>query len=558
MKKIVFLSIVLISTLCKAQIYKPSLIQIQKLGNYNTHKSFSGAGGKDSLSIPDIKYIDSLARKITHDSLSGVTTVGAFSGSSKTNGATISTNTITFGPADGTNPGMIKATGSQTLGATLTMPAPLFTSISSAGTNDSVLTVDPSTGQVHRRTGSLNLKVASGVHAPTTDSIILGGTFNQPVTFATAGFALSATGLPNKSTALSTDSVALIDNAGKFWKLPVPSGGTSYTFANSLQNTSGTINLVGDNTSPGNSFYYGTNGSGTKGFYVLPSTSGNIYTVDGTLTGNRTITGSSNNITFTGNTNFSVSNASGLISLFNSNGTGISILSNGISLANGSLYIGKTIKSDANFTMVDGSYIYQLPIITANRTITLQSPASASTRLLMIVNGNTSAFSWSFTSIGVVDINGNTITNLPSGTFYLWAQNGDTNWTLLPGASYANTLSSSNNLTGQTSAGTVTSFAVPSSGSFNTFRVGGYLTVTAVSLDVIQLQVTYTDETNTSRTQSFFVQGATTGISATGANGYSPMDIRVKQGTTITVSTVLTTGTGSITYDVGASITQLY
>lgn len=50
-------------------------------------------------------------------------------------------------------------------------------------------------------------------------------------------------------------------------------GGSSYTFANSIQNISGTVNLVGDATSPGNSFYYGTNSSGTKGFYALPSSS---------------------------------------------------------------------------------------------------------------------------------------------------------------------------------------------------------------------------------------------------------------------------------------------
>lgn len=42
------------------------------------------------------------------------------------------------------------------------------------------------------------------------------------------------------------------------------------------------------------------------------------------------------------------------------------------------------------------------------------------------------------------------------------------------------------------------------------------------------------------------------------ARDYSPIDIRVLKGTTITVATVLTTGTGSITYDVGANITQLY
>ncbi len=112
--------------------------------------------------------------------------------------------------------------------------------------------------------------------------------------------------------------------------------------------------------------------------------------------------------------------------------------------------------------------------------------------------------------------------------------------------------------TGQTVAVTgLTSYAVPGSGSFNSFDVSGYLTVTAVSLDVIQLQVAWTDETSTSRTQSFFVQGATTGISATGANGYSPLRIRVKQGTTISVNTVLTTGTGSITYDAGATIIKI-
>lgn len=44
---------------------------------------------------------------------SGVTTVGAFSASSQTNGATISSSTITFGPADATNPGMV-STNTQT------------------------------------------------------------------------------------------------------------------------------------------------------------------------------------------------------------------------------------------------------------------------------------------------------------------------------------------------------------------------------------------------------------------------------------------------------------
>lgn len=38
------------------------------------------------------------------------------------------------------------------------------------------------------------------------------------------------------------------------------------------------LKLSGDETSPGNSEYYGTDGSGTKGFYPLPSGAGETYT----------------------------------------------------------------------------------------------------------------------------------------------------------------------------------------------------------------------------------------------------------------------------------------
>lgn len=113
--------------------------------------------------------------------------------------------------------------------------------------------------------------------------------------------------------------------------------------------------------------------------------------------------------------------------------------------------------------------------------------------------------------------------------------------------------------TGQTTAGTVSAYSVPGSGSFNTFLVSAYLTITAISLDVIQMSVTYTDETSTSRTATFFTMGSTSaGLSAIGASAYSPITIRVKQGTSISVSTTLTTGTGSITYDAGASMLKLY
>lgn len=156
----------------------------------------------------------------------GVTTVGAFSSSSIANGASISTSTITFGPADATNPGMIKNTGSQTLGATLTMPAPLFTGLASAGANDSVLTVDPTTGQVKKRYGLFNLNVANGLTAPTTDSVKLGGTLNQNTTINTSTFDFliqggdgqhAKLGLPGNVTGNPSASIGIMFNeSGSF------------------------------------------------------------------------------------------------------------------------------------------------------------------------------------------------------------------------------------------------------------------------------------------------------------------------------------------------------
>lgn len=116
---------------------------------------------------------------------------------------------------------------------------------------------------------------------------------------------------------------------------------------------------------------------------------------------------------------------------------------------------------------------------------------------------------------------------------------------------------SSADLTAQTAA--VSSVATyTASASNGTFRIGAYLNITAVTLDVIQVSVTYTDENNTAQTALFYGMGSTAaGLSAVGNSNFGAMDIRVKASTAITVKTVLTTGTGSITYDVGATISQL-
>jgi hypothetical protein len=111
------------------------------------------------------------------------------------------------------------------------------------------------------------------------------------------------------------------------------------------------------------------------------------------------------------------------------------------------------------------------------------------------------------------------------------------------------------NLTGLTTASTITTYT-PASDA--TLIVGGYITVTSVATDIAQYQVTYTDETSTSRTQTFFVQGATSAnIASGGAFDFPPMTIRAKSGSTVTLQVILTVGTGSITYDAGGWVQKL-
>lgn len=114
-------------------------------------------------------------------------------------------------------------------------------------------------------------------------------------------------------------------------------------------------------------------------------------------------------------------------------------------------------------------------------------------------------------------------------------------------------------LTGQSGAvASVLAVTSPNDGSAHQYRIGAYANVTAITLDVFQVQVSYTDENSNSATATFFPQGLTSAnIAATGNFPFPPMDIRVKANTAITVKTILTTGTGSVTYDVGANIQRL-
>ena len=120
------------------------------------------------------------------------------------------------------------------------------------------------------------------------------------------------------------------------------------------------------------------------------------------------------------------------------------------------------------------------------------------------------------------------------------------------------TVVASQDLTAQNTAVTsIVATTVPNDSASHTYVVAGYLTVTAISVNTITLQVTYTDETSASRTQSFFGEGLTTAaVSTTGAVSFPPMTIRAKFNTAITVKTTVV-GVGSETYDVGGVIIQL-
>lgn len=170
--------------------------------------------------------------------------------------------------------------------------------------------------------------------------------------------------------------------------------------------------------------------------------------------------------------------------------------------------------------------------------------ASSTPWQALSISGNESLTGAFYDSTASAGANGNVLTS--TGTATKWVATSTLS---------ASLLSSYNNLTAIAGATTITTFTPTAT---STVRVGAYINVTAVTLDVAQVQVTYTDENNSSVTANFFPQGLTSAnIASTGDFSLPPQDIRVKANTLITLKTILTTGTGSIAYDVGGTIQQL-
>lgn len=105
----------------------------------------------------------------------------------------------------------------------------------------------------------------------------------------------------------------------------------------------------------------------------------------------------------------------------------------------------------------------------------------------------------------------------------------------------------SGDLTAQSAA--VSSVATFTPSATSTIRISAYLNITSVVTDVIVITVTYKDENTTSQSIS------SSSISAVGNNSFD-LVIRASANA-IVVKTTLTTGIGSIAYDVGAIIERL-
>jgi hypothetical protein len=89
-----------------------------------------------------------------------------------------------------------------------------------------------------------------------------------PISLGTSG----PWGTPITLGTLTNNDLCSLSNTGVFQCTISPSSlQTNLTFSGSLVNNSNTVTLSGDSSSPGNSQYYGTNSSGTRGFYSLPS-----------------------------------------------------------------------------------------------------------------------------------------------------------------------------------------------------------------------------------------------------------------------------------------------
>ena len=131
---------------------------------------------------------------------------------------------------------------------------------------------------------TLNQNTTGSAATWTTARTLAGNSVNGSSNVAFANkFLVQGTSDSGLSAAqfLGSLGTGLLKNTTSTGVLSIAVSGTDFqsplTFSQSVVNSSGAIALSGDSSSPGDSYYYGTNSSGTKGFFSLPSGGGMTY-----------------------------------------------------------------------------------------------------------------------------------------------------------------------------------------------------------------------------------------------------------------------------------------
>jgi hypothetical protein len=159
-------------------------------------------------------------------------------------------------------------------------------------------------------------------------------------------------------------------------------------------------------------------GAGTNGDILtvsggLPSwqttTLTTLYSGDGTLAGNRNLSGDSKQL------NFGIP-ASKL--------SGFGIATSGQIFLQGQVQFSSAASVDADYAVSIETPWVVLADITANRNVSLSSPGIGAGKMLIIWNKNSSGNTWTFTGQPVVDASGASITTLANDTVYYLINDG--------------------------------------------------------------------------------------------------------------------------------------
>lgn len=335
-----------------------------------------------------------------------------------------------------------------------------------------------------------------------------------------------------KNIAASTNMVVYDTLTGIISRAPIPSGGG--TFANpsatiglTAVNGSATTAMRSDAAPPlsqsitptmtgqwifnGGVKLNGTlAGSGTPNILVigadslirqLPYPSGGtdsaMWKNNATLTGNRTFDGSSSN--FSLNFGNGLGNYLTQASFFTLNAVNLVAATGSINLS-GNLKYQFVLASDANLdlTTVYGIGI-RLPVITANRQVTLPLASAVNIGVYEFININTAAFSWTFAST-VKDLDGNTITAIPNGANIKLLSDGTTWYAVSRLVSSGNQIKYQHTIFTPTTGGTVALV----NNQYNIINPAGALVALTVNLpssplnnDVVYIKFTQTVSTVT-------------------------------------------------------------